>query len=153
MALQITQGAVLTVATGEPATYDATGFATILGASGETIGSIESFGEFGPSAVVTEFTSVDDSIVQKFIGAMNAGDLALAIGRDITDAGQAKFAAAMRPSDPTYGATVSCGIAYTDGSLQYFTSKVSSYTTNPSDVNSVIRAATTLAINNEVLDA
>lgn len=153
MALQITQGAVLTVALGEPATYDAAGFSTLLTASGEAIGSIESFGEFGANAVITEFTSVDDAIVQKFVGAMNAGDLALGLGRDITDTGQALFAAAMRPSDASYGATFSAGITYKDGSIQYFTHKISSYTTNPSDVNSVIRAATTLAINNEVLDA
>lgn len=149
MAIQLTGGATLGIVQGAPATYDQTGFDAL---SFQNVGEIESFGEFGNTATITEFTAVDDRIVNKLVGSMNPGDLALTLGRDATDAGQVIFSNAVRPAHASYGQTFSIKITYDDASVQYFTSVIGSYTTNPSDVNSVVRSTVTLGINNEIIE-
>ena len=72
-------GAVVSISASLPATYDAAGYGatTIVYTA---IGEVETFGEHGVTAVVTEFTDVATSTVTKVKGAKNYGTKSLVIG-------------------------------------------------------------------------
>lgn len=85
-------GAVVSITATLPATYDSAGYeASVMNFT--TIGEVESFGSYGVTAAVSEFTPVDTSIVTKVKGSKNYGNMDLTMaclpsntGQDLVEA-------------------------------------------------------------------
>lgn len=145
MALQTSAGILLSLVEGAPATYDAAGFGALTLVD---VGDIESIGEFGGTSQINNFTGLTDIVVQKFKGAFDAGSFGLGLGQDRSDAGQALLVAA---AVPTNNAVQSVSVTFTNGDIAYFTCIISSYTTNISDVNSIVKSTAQIELNNLVV--
>lgn len=111
------------------------------------VGEIENIGEFGDQASEVLFTAVGDRRVRKFKGSFNAGTLALTLGRDPANAGQADLAEALA-SDDDHNFKVVLG----GGDTFYFRGKVMSYTTTIASADNVVRATCNIGINSAILE-
>lgn len=144
MTVQINTGTTLGIVQGAPATEDAAGFGALTYVN---VGEIESFSEFGNSATLTPFTAVDDKFTKQYVGATAGGTLTLTLGQDMADGGQTILADATTTTDASYGDDFSAEITFPDGTIIYYVVKIGSYTTNPGDVNAIVRSTVALAIN------
>ena len=131
---------------GEPATYDSTGFEAL---TFETIGDITSIGALGGTGQVTEFISLASGIVEKFVGSINYGDVAVSFGKDFADLGQTFIETAFDGAS----ARQTCSFVLTtpSGYKLYFTAKVTANTYDGFEPNTVIMGSTTLAINGQII--
>lgn len=129
MAVQTSAGSSIAIATGTPATFDATGFAAL---SFDLIGSVDNIGEFGREYNLVTFNPIATRSTQKFKGSYNSGQIAVTAALDVGNAGQAAIEAA-RDSDLDF----SFEVTLQDGSIYYFLGKVMSYTTNVGSVDSI----------------
>lgn len=148
MTVQTTAGATFGIVASSPATYDAPGFAAL---SFVNVGEIVSMGEHGAAYALVTHSPLDKRRVQKFKGSVNDGTMALGLGMDIADAGQVLLVAGAD------GAAVdtehSVEVTYQDGSIEYFTCVVMSYTRNPGTIDQIIGANVNLELNNQIIDA
>lgn len=148
MTVQTTAGATFGIVASSPATYDPAGFAALTFVN---VGEIVSLGEHGATYALVTHSPLDQRRVKKFKGSVNDGSMALALGMDIADAGQVLLI------DGADGSAVdtehSVEIVYQDGSIEYFTAIVMSYTRNPSTIDTIIGANVTIELNNQIVDA
>ena len=148
MTVQTNAGTRIRGFAGKPATYDAAGFAALTLVE---IAEVISIGEHGGSTSLVTHNPLATRRTKKFKGAINDGSMPVAMGMDITDAGQLLL------KNGALGANIdvehSFEIEYQDGSKEYFTAVVMSYTRNPSTIDAIVGANTTLELTNEVLDA
>src|SRR3954469_7147321 len=86
--IQSLSGARVGISAVLPATFDVAGY-DVSSLVFTPIGQIESYGNHGLSAAVTEFTPVDTATVTKVKGSKNYGTMSLVIGNLPSDAGQA----------------------------------------------------------------
>lgn len=142
MAVQTSTGIIASVFAGEPATYDEAGFAALAWVK---VAEVTSIGEYGATTDVVEHQPLETGVTEKFKGFINYGSPTFDLARDASDAGQAILSAA---SD---GATRfdehSFKFEYNDGSIDYFTSKVFSYTKNPGGANNMVGSTCQLEAN------
>jgi hypothetical protein len=147
MSIITNAGTNLAIVSGEPATYDAPGFGAL---SFVDVGEVENIPEYGGVSQEITFTALKDLIVKKLKGSFDPGSIAITLGRDVADAGQVVVSAAAAPTNNTQH---SISVTFSDGSIHYFTALVMSYTTNPNDVNSVVRSTMNLSLTNVVVEA
>lgn len=109
--------------------------------------------EFGDTFNEINFTALGDSRVRKFKGSVNGGSLAIELGLNLTDAGQAAVEAAR---DVTSAASneYAFKIELNDSggvnpTTIYFRGLVFSYTKNIGEVESVVSSTVTIGINTE----
>lgn len=119
------------------------------------VGEIESLGEFGDQATEITFTSLGDRRVRKFKGSFNAGTLALTLGRDPSDSGQAALVAAAAQDDD-YAVKITLNDEG-NGSPQnpttfYFRGKVMGYTANIGNAENVVRSTVNIGINSAIIE-
>ena len=145
MAINTTAGASISIVKAEPATYDIADFGALTFVE---VGDIETMGEFGGRSQVIEFTGIKDIVTQKFKGSFNAGSMSVGLGKNVTDAGQALLVAGAIPSE---NGVHSVEFKDAAGDIVYFTCIVTGYTTNPADVNAVIKSTVTLELNNQAI--
>jgi hypothetical protein len=148
MTVQTTAGATFGIVASSPATYDGVGFAAL---SYVNVGEIVSLGEHGATYALVTHSPLDSRRVKKFKGSVNDGSMALALGMDITDAGQVLLIAGA--DGVAVDTEHSVEITYQDGSIEYFTCMVMSYTRNPSTIDTIIGANVTVELNNQIIDA
>ena len=122
-----------------PGTYDenvTTGFPSLAWTE---VGEVESIGEFGGTATVTQFTPLASGVVKKFKGSNDYGQMAMVVGRLLSDAGQvillAGFDGAKRYTSHSFK------VESADGSVIYFTGKVASFSNQVNDANSVTKVS------------
>jgi len=139
-------GTKLNVSASAPATYDAAGYAALTWTSNE-VGEVVNMGEFGSQFSLITQELLNSRIVKKFKGNINYGALQLELGRAPGDAGQVILLAALA-SDNSY----TFRVTLQDGTKQYFTGKVMSYTTNVGTSNQITAAACLVEIDNPIVE-
>lgn len=147
---QTVAGSVLSVSAALPATYDAAGFAALTYSA---VGEVTDIGTFGKDFTLVTHNPIGDRKTYKFRGSYNNGTLDLKLAKITvlnTDAGQAALTTAL--NDPL-DKSVSLRIALQDGSKQYFTGKVMSFTTSIGSVNSILAGECKIEIDSDVVEA
>lgn len=139
-------GMTLSVAVGEPATYDSAGFEAL---SWTEITDVENVPEFGGSAEVAEFTPLASGVIDKGKGSINYGDTTIPIRRRITDVGQDMLQSGF---DGTNRDEIhSVRLSHPSHGNLYFTAVISGFTYNPNDANSWYRGNVTFAVRTKPL--
>lgn len=146
---QTVAGSVLSVSAALPATYDAAGFAALTYSA---VGEVTDIGTFGKDFTLVTHNPIGDRKTYKFRGSYNNGTLDLKLAKITvlnTDAGQAALTTAL--NDPL-DKSVSLRITVQDGSKQYFTGKVMSFTTSIGSVNSILAGECKIEIDSDVVE-
>lgn len=146
---QIVAGSILSVASALPATYDAAGFAALTYSA---VAEVTDIGTFGKDFTLVTHNPIGDRKTYKFRGSYNNGTLDLKLAKITvlnTDAGQAALTTAL--NDPL-DKSVSFRIALQDGSKQYFTGKVMSFTTSIGSVDSILAGECKVEIDSDVVE-
>ena len=146
---QTVAGSVLSVASALPATYDAAGFAALTYSA---VAEVTDIGTFGKDFTLVTHNPIGDRKTYKFRGSYNNGTLDLKLAKITvlnTDAGQAALTTAL--NDPL-DKSISLRIALQDGSKQYFTGKVMSFTTSIGSVNSILAGECKIEIDSDVVE-
>lgn len=147
MAKGLSLGTTIAFVVGEPATFDEAGYGAL---SYEEIGEVTAIGEYGGTGQINTNIPLKTGIVDKRVGSYDYGDAALTITRESGDDGQSALKAAFDGADARKVGSVE--VTFPDGSIQYFTAVVSSFTTVISDANSWTQANCTLALTSPVID-
>ena len=133
-------GAKLSISADIPPTYDAAGYAS-TDVIFTDVGEVETYGNHGVTAAITEFTPVDTAVVAKVKGSKNYGTMALTIGSVPGDAGQAILKTASESN-----AHYSAKITYPDGEVHYLDLLVSKFEYQDGTVNNVQKIGVDLAL-------
>ena len=137
-------GTTLGISAALPATYDATAFATLTFTD---IGEITDMGEFGREYALVTHNPLGDRRTVKRKGSYNDGALTMSLGRVPSDAGQALLLTA-RDDDDSYAFVVTLQ----DGTKQYFSGQVMSYTTSVGSVDQITGASVMVEIDNDIIE-
>lgn len=111
--VQSLSGAKVGISATIPATFDVAGY-DVSSIVFTPIGQVESYGNHGLTAAVTEFTPVDTAVVAKVKGSKNYGTMSLTIGNLPSDAGQAILKTASESN-----AHYSVEVRYQDNEFHY----------------------------------
>lgn len=131
-------GTTIGIVSGNPATFDAAGFAAL---SYVNIGKIKNAGEFGKTFQLITNTYLSQRGEEKRKGTFNAGTLSLDV--DIkTDTGQAACEAALE-SDDDYNFK----IAFKTGVVYYVRGQVISFTKKIGGPNDMVAASIGIELN------
>ena len=140
-------GTIYSTSAAAPATYDAAGFALL---TFTPVAEVTDLGEYGPTYETVTHNPLDTRRTVKRKGTVNDGALTMQLGRDPSDAGQALLI------DGVDGAGIdvvySHKVVLQDGTIQYFTGQIYSYTTNVGSINQITGAAVTVELDNEIIE-
>ena len=137
-------GTTLGISANAPATYDETGFSALTFTD---IGEITDMGEYGREYALVTHNPLGDRRTVKRKGSYNDGALTMSLGRVPSDAGQVLLLAAL-DSDDSY----SFEVTLQDGTIQYFSGQVMSYTTNVGSVDQITGASVTVEIDGDIVE-
>ena len=137
MSLTKAAGYTVEIALGAPATLDIAGFSA---QSHVEIGEVTTVSAFGPTVTIGEVKALSRQVIDRFEGSINPGIVDLSASRDPTDPGQAIVAAGIGQG------THSLKLTDVTGFIVYATCLVASYTTEPSDADSVISTSISLPL-------
>ena len=137
-------GTTLGVSATAPATYDVAGFTALTFIA---VGEITDMGEYGRQYNLVTHNPLGDRRTVKRKGSYNDGALSLQLARVSDDAGQAVLVAALDTDD-----SVACEVVLQDGTKQYMTAQVMSYTTGVGSVDQITNAACNLEIDNDIIE-
>jgi hypothetical protein len=127
-----------------PITYDQSGFEAVVW---KKIGEITSAGEYGRVYNSVTHNPLDDRRTVKRKGSYDDGELTLDMARVPSDEGQAVIITA-RDSDDSFPFKV----VLQDGTVNYFSAQVMSYTTNVGSVDQITSASVSVAIDNDIIE-
>lgn len=137
-------GTTLGVSASLPATYDAAGFALLVFT---LVGEITDMGEYGRQYNLVTHNPLGDRRTVKRKGSYNDGALSLQLARVSDDAGQVILINAL-----DVDTSISCEVTLQDGTTQYMTAQVMSYTTGVGSVDQITNAACNLEIDNDIIE-
>lgn len=143
-------GVEMAISTGRPTTIDAAGFAA---KSYTDVGEVTDIPEYGPTIQVVTHEPLATGITEKYPGFINYGSQSIALGWDISDAGQALISAAANA--PQTAEEFSVRISYPTAAgtaYDYYVARVFSYTKNPSASNSIVGSTVQVEINSVVIN-
>ena len=145
MAKLTSTGTILSVVAGDPATFTAADYALLAFVE---VGEVIDLPEYGPNVQVVESNPLATGITEKFKGFINFGSQSMGLEFDSEDAGQQILA------DGVEGATKNqqhaVKIEYQDGSIDYYSARIFSYTKAPSSANSMVGSTVQVEINTPV---
>lgn len=127
-----------------PATYNQVGFAALTYL---TIGEIVDAGEHGRVYNLVTHNSLNNRRTLKRKGSYNDGQMNLQMARVPADTGQTAVRSALN-SD----AQSSIKLTLQDGTIQYFTAQVLSYTTNIGNADQITGAAVAVEITGDIIE-
>jgi len=111
------------------------------------IGQVESLGNFGGSAQMTEFTPLKSGVVQKLKGSKNYGQVSCVMAEDIADAGQILLKAGF---DGAAEYTVhSFKVVNSDGAIKFFTGLIGSFEYQTGGSNDVRKVSCNVEVNSK----
>jgi hypothetical protein len=140
-------GTALSVSAAVPATFDSTGYAALTWTA---CGELIDLPEFGPTIQVVESNPLATGITEKFPGFVNQGSMSAGFEIDFDDAGQIILEEGLAiPPDPFV--IHSFRVAYPDGTIEYFSGGIFSYTRNPGSANSMIGSTVQIEINTKIV--
>lgn len=148
MAYYTGAGTTVSVTSTLPATYDEAGFSD-AGMTYTVVGELTGVPEHGAEYALVTHNPISDRITRKLKGSVNYGSVTLPMALDPADAGQdimRDHADGTKVDDQ-----VSMKIEYSDGSVEYFTCLVMSFTTAADGVDSIMAANATIEIDNSVI--
>lgn len=137
-------GTTIQVSASLPGTYNLSSFA---GLSYTAIGEVTDLGEFGREYNLVTHNPLGDRRTVKRKGSYNDGAVSMTLARVPSDAGQALLIAGL-DSDNSY----SFKVTLQDGTIQYFTAQIMSYTTNIGGVDQITSASVTLEIDDDIIE-
>jgi hypothetical protein len=137
-------GTKISVASGEPGSYDSTGFAAL---SFSEIGEVTDLGEFGREYSLVTHNPLGGRQTVKRKGSYNDGQVSMTVARVPGDAGQSELVTAV-DSDDNY----SFKVELQDGRVLYFIGQVMSYTANVGSVDQITTASVTIEITDEIVE-
>ncbi len=137
-------GTTIGIVSGDPATYDATGFEAL---TFDTIGEVTDLGEFGREYSLVTHNPLGDRQTVKRKGSYNDGSISMTVARTPDDAGQTILQTAL-DSDENF----SFNVTLQDGTELYFQAQVLSYTTNVGTVDQITTASVTIEITDEIIE-
>lgn len=126
------------------ATYDETGFTAL---TWTLVEEVTDLGTYGKVFTKVSHNPLGDRKTVKRKGSYDNGTLSLKMARVPSDAGQAILIAAL-DSDASYPMKV----VLQDGTINYFTGQVLSYTTNVGTVNQITAAEVSVEVDNSVIE-
>lgn len=147
MAVITSTGTLFALAAAQPATVDAVGFAALTFTN---VGEITELPEYGASAEVVSHQPLATGITEKYKGFINNGSMSIQCARDADDAGQQLLALGVTGINKNV--EHSFRITYQDGSIDYFTGKIFSYTKNPGGANSMVGSSVQVEINSVIVE-
>jgi len=137
-------GTTIGIVSGEPSTYDDTGFEAL---TFETIGEVTDLGEFGREYSLVTHNPLDGRQTVKRKGSFNDGSISMTVARVPSDAGQTELINAL-DSDDNY----SFNVTLQNGTELYFVGQVMSYTANVGSVDQITSASITIEITDEIVE-
>jgi hypothetical protein len=133
-------GAVLSITATLPATYDSAGYeASVMNFT--TVGEVETFGSYGVTANVAEFTPIDTSIITKVKGSKNYGNMDITMACLPSNTGQDLIEAASESKN-----RYSLKIVFPDTSIHYMDILVSKFEWVGGSANDVRKVNASFAI-------
>lgn len=146
MAYYTAAGTTLSVATGVPAAFSETGFSAL---SFNVVGEVTSVPSHGAEYALVTHNPLGDRITRKLKGSVNYGSLTIPMALDVADTGQDTM------REHADGANVddvaSFKVEYPDGTVEYFTGLVMSFTTAGDGVDSILSAEAMIEIDSQVV--
>jgi hypothetical protein len=142
-------GTKVRVVLGEPGTYNnnaTTGFPSL---SMVQVGEAVDVGDFGGESEVLTHTPIATGIVEKLIGPTDYGNMAVQMGKKMSDAGQTILKAGF--DGVNKGKKHSFEVEYFDGSIEWFTGIITSFTSNVGSASNVRNGACNVALTNKVI--
>ena len=135
-------GTTLGISASLPTTEDLTGYGalTLL-----TVGEVTEVPSFGPEHAVVTHTPLASGIVAKYHGELNNGSMTVPMALDNDDTGQAALKTALASRN-----RVAFGVTYADGTIDYFSGKVMSFTRGAS-IGSVVQAEVMIEIETAIV--
>ena len=145
MAKITSTGTILSVFAGDPATFDAAGYADLTFV---VVGEVIDLPEYGPNVQVVESNPLATGITEKYKGFINFGSQSMGLEFDAEDAGQLVLAAGVEGSSKNQQHSVK--IEYQDGSIDYYSARIFSYTKAPGSANSMVGSTVQVEINTPI---
>jgi len=142
MTVQTSAGTTIGI-TSAPGTYDVAAFDLLTFVS---IGEVTDIGEMGKTYNVVTHNPLATRQTKKLKGAYDNGSVSVQIAIDEADAGQIAALAALI-SDDSYA----FAITKQNGAIDYFTAKVTSFTSSVGSVDSIASGTIQLEIDNDIL--
>lgn len=146
MAYYTGAGTTLSVVTGVPATYDEAGFAAL---TFDLIGEVTGVPEHGAEYALVTHNPIADRITRKLKGSVNYGSVTIPMALDPADTGQDTMRA--HADGANVDDQASFKVEYSDGSIEYFTGLVMSFTTAADGADSILAANAMIEIDNGVI--
>ena len=120
------------------------------------VAELTSIPEFGRVYQEITHNSIGDRSTKKFKGSFNEGSITLALGRDVSNAGQAAMKAAL-DSDADYNIKITLNDQPATGASPkpttfLFKAKVMSFTTNIGSPNQIVGASCMLGISGAITE-
>lgn len=147
MSVLTSTGTLLAVVAAQPATVDAAGFGALTFVN---VGEVTDLPEYGASAEVVTHQPLATGITEKYKGFINNGSMSVSLARDADDAGQAVLALGVTGINKN--TEHSFRVTYQDGSIDYFTGKIFSYTKAPGSANSMVSSTVQIEINSAIVE-
>jgi len=118
------------------------------------VGQVEDGGQFGDESKQIEFTSLQDSRVQKFKGPRDAGTMSVVVGDDPNDHGQGIMEAAqLTKFDYCFRVTFNDAVTLTGNpSLHFFMAKVMGERANVGNAMNIVKRTFQLGINSAIFE-
>jgi hypothetical protein len=146
--IDISVGLAVSVAVGQPPTYDQAGY-TDVSLTYTEVGEVGSVPQFGGSGQVTEWTPLKTGIVDKRPGSVNYGEITLPLAYVAGDAGQQAL------QDGFDGANNrkvhSFKLDHPRQGQIYFTGVITGFAYNPGDANAIFQASATISVTSKPL--
>ena len=146
MAKITSTGTKLSVVAEDPATFDDVGYEALTFVE---VGEVIDLPEYGPNVQVVESNPLATGITEKFKGFINYGSQSMGLEFDSEDAGQIILAAGVEGA--TKNAQHAVKIEYQDGSIDYYSARIFSYTKAPGSANSMVGSTVQVEINTPVV--
>jgi hypothetical protein len=147
MAKLTSTGTRLYVSASDPATFDAAGYAALTFTE---VGELIDLPEYGPNVTVVESNPLKTGITEKFKGFQNNGSQSMGLEYDSTDAGQLILRTAVIGATKNQQHAIK--IEYQDGSIDYYSCRIFSYTKAPGSANSMVGSTVQVEINTPIIE-
>ena len=145
MAKLTSTGTKLSVVAEDPETFDDVGYEALTFVE---VGEVIDLPEYGPNVQVVESNPLATGITEKFKGFINYGSQSMGLEFDSEDAGQIILAAGVEGA--TKNVQHSVKIEYQDGSVDYYSARIFSYTKAPGSANSMVGSTVQVEINTPI---
>ena len=126
-----------------PATLNAEGFNAV---TVQAIGEVTDAGEYGKVFALVTHNPLSSRKTEKYKGSFNNGSITLALALDEADAGQVAARSALETDD-----SFTIKVTKQDGSIDFFTAQVMSFTTSIGSVDSIESGSIMLEIDSNIV--